>query len=560
MTSPHLLPQTPTPPLDHPELIDQDMPQDDPIPWTDTEEYKQNCQLWINLASEIYEKLALYFSAEDRKCKEELFWDAADICTHQDKDLLQLQSVSSLTDSNKKWELENMHKTLIDKEYQSLVNASTKQVAAKQKDDFEDYLLMKDFDYYVQHTREQLANPAVPKQKKDTLKKLLQDAESMKWQPKHQVDDDGTILPDSPPPSPKPKPKQGPQKKKEYTRKAAKMTRKGNMLNTRHLQKLLNELNVDNSQKIMKEIHKISDKDRIQLAKQQLINPNTTKPSYAQKTSPKDQKDPWKDRAGGWKTIGGNNKISRPTILPPPPNVFKFFVTNDESTLLAKKQNEEELTSSLNNIISENVEWLIKLGSNHVKSTNWSKDPKAIVVTMTRNIDKDQTDGLPDGKATFEALQEVVLDLFPGATLANRKPRSKLKFTRVPMQHSDSLPMDNGLLYHYIHKHPTFENVRFSLTPRFERPRPLKPGQTARTEFTKTVSNLTETPVHVKNLSSDPVKTRRTVQYANNGITLQSSANPEHTSARDAVARIPQQCTKQLATNARKELCVKSDA
>ncbi|PFH44666.1 hypothetical protein AMATHDRAFT_11230 [Amanita thiersii Skay4041] len=200
----------------------------------------------------------------------------------------------------------------------------------------------------------------------------------------------------------------------------------------------------------MKEIHKISNKDRINLAKQQLIKPTSNKPSYAQKMTPKEEKDPCKDGAGGWKMVGGNNKISRPTILPPPPNVFKFFVTDDESSLPAKRQNEEELTSSLNNIISKNVEWLLKLGSNHVKLANWSKDPKAIIVTMTRNIDKNRNNGLPDGKAAFDALQEVVLDLFPGATLANRKPRLKLKFPRVPMQHSNGLPMDNGLLYHYI--------------------------------------------------------------------------------------------------------------
>ncbi|PFH45291.1 hypothetical protein AMATHDRAFT_9556 [Amanita thiersii Skay4041] len=135
----------------------------------------------------------------------------------------------------------------------------------------------------------------------------------------------------------------------------------------------------------------------------------------------------------------------------------------------------------------ENVEWLLELGSNHVKSANWSKDPWAIVVTMTRNIDKNRMDGLPDGKHAFDTLNKVVLDLFPGATLANRKPQSKFRFTRIPTQHSDGLPMDNGLLYHYIRKHPNFENVRFSLTPRFERSRPLKPGQVARTKFTKTV-------------------------------------------------------------------------
>ncbi|PFH45241.1 hypothetical protein AMATHDRAFT_9667 [Amanita thiersii Skay4041] len=416
---------------------------------------------------------------DDRKRKEELYWAAADICAHQDKDLLQLQSVSSLMDSNKKRELETMCKTLIDKEYQSLSNA------AARKDTFEDYLVTKDFNYYIQHTRDQLTNQVVLSQKKATLKAILQDVEVIKWQLKHRVDDDGSILPDSPPPSPSPKEKM--KAKKENTKKAAEMTRKGNTLNTHHLQKLLNDMNTDNGQKIMREIHKISDKDRIQLAKQQLVKPPADKMSYSQKATPKTPKDPCHDRAGGWKMVGGNNKISRLNILPPPPNVFKFFVTNDETTLPAVKQNKEELTSSLNNIISKNVEWLLELGSNHVKSANWSKDPKAIIVMMMRNIDKNQTDDLQDGKATFEVLQEVILDLFPGATLANRKPWSNLKFTRVLMQHSDGLPMDNGLLYHYIHKHPNFENVRFSLMPRFECPRPLKPGQVTRANFTKTV-------------------------------------------------------------------------
>ncbi|PFH45802.1 hypothetical protein AMATHDRAFT_8646 [Amanita thiersii Skay4041] len=417
-------PPTPQPPSWIPstepvEPTDQEMTQADPIPWTDTEEYKQNCQLWINSASETFEKLAPYFPATDRKQKEELFWEAADICAHQDKELLQLQSISSFTDSNKKHELKNMRKLLIDKEYQSLLNATIRQEAAQKKDDFEDYLTMKDFNYYVQHTKEQLSNPAISREKKSTLKKLLKDAETVKWQLKHWVDDDGSILPDSPPPSPAPKSKQKSQKKKEDTRKVAEQTRKGNTLNMCHLQKLLNELNADNGLKIMKEIHKISDKDRINSAKQQLVKPTTDKPSYAQKTTPKDKKDPQKDGAGSWKMVGGNNKISRPTILPPPPNIFKFFITDDESTLLAKKQSEEELTTALNNIISENIEWLIELGSNHVKSANWSKDPKAIVVTMTCNINKNRVDELPDGKVAFDALQEVVLDLFPGATLAN---------------------------------------------------------------------------------------------------------------------------------------------
>ncbi|PFH45562.1 hypothetical protein AMATHDRAFT_8981 [Amanita thiersii Skay4041] len=45
--------------------IDHNMPPADPIPWTDMEEYKQNCQLWINSASEIFEKMAPYFLEEE---------------------------------------------------------------------------------------------------------------------------------------------------------------------------------------------------------------------------------------------------------------------------------------------------------------------------------------------------------------------------------------------------------------------------------------------------------------------------------------------------------------
>ncbi|PFH45860.1 hypothetical protein AMATHDRAFT_8564 [Amanita thiersii Skay4041] len=185
ITSPQPSPQAPTPPPECLELVDQDMIQADPIPWTDTEDYKQNHQLWINLALEIFEKLALYFPAEDRKHKEELFWEAADICADQDKDLLQLQTVSLLMDSNKKRELEDICKLFIDKEYQSLVNVSARQEVAKKKEDFKDYLTMKDFEYYVQHAREQLTNLAISKQKKSTLKKILQDTESTKWHPKH---------------------------------------------------------------------------------------------------------------------------------------------------------------------------------------------------------------------------------------------------------------------------------------------------------------------------------------------------------------------------------------
>ncbi|PFH45248.1 hypothetical protein AMATHDRAFT_9654 [Amanita thiersii Skay4041] len=82
--------------------LDQEMDQADPLPWTDTEEYKQNRQLWINSASEIFEKLSPYLQPLECKQREELLWDAADICALQDKDLLQLQSISSLTDGNKK--------------------------------------------------------------------------------------------------------------------------------------------------------------------------------------------------------------------------------------------------------------------------------------------------------------------------------------------------------------------------------------------------------------------------------------------------------------------------
>ncbi|PFH45062.1 hypothetical protein AMATHDRAFT_10094 [Amanita thiersii Skay4041] len=202
----------------------------DPIPWTDSEDYKQNRQLWINTASEIFEKLAPYLLLDDRKHKEELYWSAADICTHQDKDLTQLQSISSLTDINKKRELENTRKSYIEKEYQSLLEASKKQQVMEKKDAFEDYLNTKDFDYYVQHVKDQLVNPAIPNSKKSTIKNILRDAESIKWQPKHRVDNDGSILPDSPPPSPCPKKKDN--SKKANNKTMAEMTRKGNTPNT----------------------------------------------------------------------------------------------------------------------------------------------------------------------------------------------------------------------------------------------------------------------------------------------------------------------------------------
>ncbi|PFH46920.1 hypothetical protein AMATHDRAFT_7260 [Amanita thiersii Skay4041] len=179
---------------------------------------------------------------------------------------------------------------------------------------------------------------------------------------------------------------------------------------------------------------------------------------------------------------------------------------------------------------------------------------------MTRNIDKNRTDDLPDSKNAFDALNEAVLDLFPGATLANRKPQSKLRFTRIPVQHSDGLPMDNGLLYHYIRKHPNFENVRFSLTPRFERSRPLKPGQVARTEFTKTVSNSTAPPPLVKNSSSVRMKIGKTAKYVNDGITQQNSVNLIRIFANNAEERTPPQCINQPATPARKARYATFDA
>ncbi|PFH46921.1 hypothetical protein AMATHDRAFT_7261 [Amanita thiersii Skay4041] len=234
-------------PVNDIEPTDQEMDQADPIPWTDTEDYKQNRQLWINTASEIYEKISPYLQLPERKQKEDLLVEVADICTLQDKDFLQLQSISSFTDGNKKRELENMQKFLIDKEYKSLVKATEKQEATNQKEVFEDYLTSKDFAYYVQHAKDQLSNPAVPQEKKNTLKTIIKDAE--KWQPKHQVDNDGSILPDSPPPSPSPKKKDNTRKRSSKT--MAEMTRKGNTPNTRHLQKLLNEMNADNGQKIM---------------------------------------------------------------------------------------------------------------------------------------------------------------------------------------------------------------------------------------------------------------------------------------------------------------------
>ncbi|PFH44968.1 hypothetical protein AMATHDRAFT_10327 [Amanita thiersii Skay4041] len=405
---------------------DQDMIQEDPIPWTETEDYKQNRKLWMDTASEIFEKLSPYFPNEDRKMKEELYCEAADICAAQDKDLLQLQSISSLTDSNKKRELEEMRKFTIDKEFQSLLQAEIRRQSNQRKHNFEDYLATKDFEYYVQHTRDQITNPAVPTKKKETLKHLIKQAEQTKWSPKHLVDEDGSILPDSPPPSPPPKNTSKPNvrksKPKTDSKQEAENTRKGNTPNTRHLQKLLNDMNKDNGMEIMREIHRISEKDKLADATQRLTKSEAqTKDksqSYAQKASTT-KKDPRKDGAGGWKTIGTNNKISRATILPPPPNVFKFFVMDDETTLPSPKQTDEDLTDALNSIISENVEWLLALGSNHIKSAAWSKDPKAIVVTMTHNIDKNREDDLPDGKNAFKALHEVVLDLFPDATLAS---------------------------------------------------------------------------------------------------------------------------------------------
>ncbi|PFH44750.1 hypothetical protein AMATHDRAFT_10980 [Amanita thiersii Skay4041] len=447
-------PSSPSPsPIEAPR--DQDMPLADPTPWTETDEYKQNRKLWMDTASEIFEKLSPYFPNEERKMKEELYCEAADICAANDKDLIQLQSISSLTDSNKKRELEDMQKFLIDKEFQILLQADTRRRANENKRVFEDYLATKDFEYYVQHTREQITNPAVPLQKKAELKKLVKVTEQ--WTPKHRIDDDGSALPDSPPPSPPPKSKakskDTPSKvKSTNSKQEAEKTRKGNTPNTRHLQKLLNDMNKDNGLQIMREIHKISEKDKLANAKQQLVKHSEgSKPaptSYAKKAL-SNNKDPRKDGAGGWKMVG-TNKISRATILPPPPNIFKFIVTDDKNTLPSPKQTDDELTETLNNIISENMEWLLALGSNHVKTANWSKDPKAIVVTMTRNIDKNRADDLPDGETAFNALREVVLDLFPDATLANQKPRSKLRFPRVPTQHSDGLPMDNGLLYHYL--------------------------------------------------------------------------------------------------------------
>ncbi|PFH53026.1 hypothetical protein AMATHDRAFT_1745 [Amanita thiersii Skay4041] len=124
-TTPTSLPHpqlSPSPKLGVPE--DQDMHPDELTPWTEMEEYNQNCQLWLNLASELFKKMAPYFTTEDQKDKEDLYWAAADICAHQDKDLSQLQLVSSLTDSNKKRELENMRKVLINKEYQLLANTA----------------------------------------------------------------------------------------------------------------------------------------------------------------------------------------------------------------------------------------------------------------------------------------------------------------------------------------------------------------------------------------------------------------------------------------------------
>ncbi|PFH45608.1 hypothetical protein AMATHDRAFT_8925 [Amanita thiersii Skay4041] len=280
------------------------------------EDYKRNRKLWLDTASEIFEKLSPYFPLEERKMKEELYCEVADTCAIEDKDLLQLQSISSLTDSNKKRELEEIRKFNIDKEFQTLLQAEHCHRSNQRKQDFEDYLTTKDFEYYVQHTREQITNPAVPSKKKETLKRLVNKADTVKWTPKHLVDDDGSVLPDSPPPSPPPKSltKPAPKKANTTSKQKADNTRKGNTPNTRHLQKLLNDMNKDNSMVIMCEIHKISEKDKLINTKQKLVKPvnttTTTKPqSYAQKTAAT-TKDPRKDGAGGWKTVGNNNKIS----------------------------------------------------------------------------------------------------------------------------------------------------------------------------------------------------------------------------------------------------------
>ncbi|PFH45214.1 hypothetical protein AMATHDRAFT_9746 [Amanita thiersii Skay4041] len=502
------------------------MPPVDPLPWTETDKYKQNRKLWLDTASEVFEKLSPYFPNEERKTKEELYCKAANICAVQDKDLLQLQSISSLTNSNKKWELEEMHKILIDKEFQALLQATTHQKLAQKKNNFEDYLTMKDFKYYVQHTRDQISNPAVPSQKKALLKNLIKDAESVKWTPKHKTQRYKAN---------KDKPKLT--KTKEQSKKEAELTRTGNTPNTKHLQKLLNEMNMENGMKIMCKIHKISEKDKLNSAKQKLHHPKAT-PKTPEKTEPE---------VGKW--LAEITKSPGPQSFLPPPNVFKFFVMDDKSTLPSPRQTEEELTSSLNNTISKNVEWLINLGSNHIKTANWSKDPKAIIITMTHNIDKNREDGLPDGKEAFDTLQEVALDLFPDATLANHKPRSKLKFSRVLTQHSDGLPMDNGLLYHYIRKHPNFENIHFSLTPHFEHLHPLKPNQKPRVEYTKMVVCEvfdTKTGLVAKKCLGSVIK------FDNNPSP--SSANPRHIIAQDAAGPTPQPCIKPHVNSAPKAL------
>ncbi|PFH51200.1 hypothetical protein AMATHDRAFT_3201 [Amanita thiersii Skay4041] len=193
------------------------MPPADPLPWMETKEYKQNHKLWLDTVSEIFEKLSPYFPAEDRKMKEELYCEAVDICAAQDKDLLQLQSISSLTNSNKKRELEEMQKISIDKEFQIILQATNHQKLAQRKNEFEDYLTTKDFEYYIQHTRDQLSNLAIPLKKKTLLKNLIKDAENIKWVPKHRIDDNGSVLPDSPLPSPPPKAKPKSTKAKEQS-------------------------------------------------------------------------------------------------------------------------------------------------------------------------------------------------------------------------------------------------------------------------------------------------------------------------------------------------------
>ncbi|PFH44751.1 hypothetical protein AMATHDRAFT_10977 [Amanita thiersii Skay4041] len=109
-----------------------------PSPWNESEDYKQNRQLWLNSVSEIFKKILPYYTEFERKSKEELYWEAANICAMEDKDLKQLASASSLTNVNKKRDMEEQCKSAITKAFQDLMNANKKASTNQKKAEFED--------------------------------------------------------------------------------------------------------------------------------------------------------------------------------------------------------------------------------------------------------------------------------------------------------------------------------------------------------------------------------------------------------------------------------------